>query len=390
MSYLFLFCYILVTIGTILFILSSININKKKLNLKGHKKSKYAILIPARDESMVIEKLLKSIKDQNGDMQSTYIIVEDKKDKTCEIANKYDAKIYVRKKPIKSRKGYALDECIKDILKKKHYDLYFIIDADNVLDKNFINSMLSVWQKGYDVATGYRNILNPVNSVSGCSIIMFSLLNYFVNKAKEKNNESIVLTGTGFYISGEIIESLGGFPFHSLTEDYELSMYLSSLNISSCYNTDAIFYDEQPVSLNSSIKQRTRWIKGLIESRKKRKKEIKINLYNRIGIWHLITFFSGIIGLIILNILTIFIYNKGYLFLILILFTIYLILFLLTLIILIKEKNIINLDKKLMIKCLFFNPIFLITFIICFIKGILSKDMTWHKIKHDCKHHKNL
>ena len=98
MSYLFLFCYILVTIGTILFILSSININKKKLNLKGHKKSKYAILIPARDESMVIEKLLKSIKDQNGDMQSTYIIVEDKKDKTCEIANKYDAKIYVRKK----------------------------------------------------------------------------------------------------------------------------------------------------------------------------------------------------------------------------------------------------------------------------------------------------
>ena len=275
-------------------------------------------------------------------------------------------------------------------MKKKHYDLYFIIDADNVLDKNFINSMLSVWQKGYDVATGYRNILNPVNSVSGCSIIMFSLLNYFVNKAKEKNNESIVLTGTGFYISGEIIESLGGFPFHSLTEDYELSMYLSSLNISSCYNTDAIFYDEQPVSLNSSIKQRTRWIKGLIESRKKRKKEIKINLYNRIGIWHLITFFSGIIGLIILNILTIFIYNKGYLFLILILFTIYLILFLLTLIILIKEKNIINLDKKLMIKCLFFNPIFLITFIICFIKGISSKDMTWHKIKHDCKHHKNL
>lgn len=39
----------------------------------------------------------------------------------------------------KRRKGYALDDAIKEILvKNKKYESYFIFDVDNVLDKDFI------------------------------------------------------------------------------------------------------------------------------------------------------------------------------------------------------------------------------------------------------------
>ncbi len=304
MFYLLLICYITIFISIILLLVCALERNKKSFTLRKHKNDEYAILIPARDESNVIQKLLESIKIQNNDMSNVYVIVEQKEDKTCDIVKKYGANIYIRKKPIKSRKGYAIDECIKEILKSKHYDLYFIFDADNVIDKNFIKIMLDYWHKGYDIATGYRNILNPFNWISGCSILMFSLINTIVNKNNIKNNKPVLLCGTGLYISGKIIDKLGGFPFNTLTEDYELSLYINANNISSTYIENAIYYDEQPVKMSSSIKQRTRWIQGFYEARKKRLKDVK-NLSNKIGITPLILIVFSVICIIILSIIDI-------------------------------------------------------------------------------------
>jgi len=383
MKYLFILSFISVCIGFILLIISSITERKKKIVLKKPLDDKYAILIPARNESKVIEKLLKSIEIQNKDMSNVYVIVEDENDKTCEITNKYKANIFVREEPIRPRKGYALDECIKEILKTKHYDLYFIFDADNVLEKDFINKMLKSWYDGYEIAIGYRNILNPKNIISGCSGLMFSLINTLVNKNKVKNNRSVLLSGTGFYISGEVIENLNGFPFDTLTEDYELSIYMSANNISSTYNDEAIYYDEQPLDMKTSIKQRTRWVKGFFEARRKRLKNIKGNLSSRLGVLPLIFIIFGLIALFILSIINIvFNFNIYYLVILLVVPSLlYILLFLLTLILLIKDDK-INLNKSLKIKCLLFNPIFLFTFVHCFIRSIMIKNVGWDVIKH--------
>lgn len=384
MKYLFILSFISVCIGMVLLIIITLSERKKKIILNKHESDNYAILIPARNESRVIENLLKSIQIQNKDMSNVYVIVEDEKDKTCEITKKYKANIFIREKPIRARKGYALDECIKDILNNKHYDLYFIFDADNVLEKDFISKMLNSWHKGYDVAIGYRNILNPSNIVSGCSGLMFSLINTLVNKLKVKNNNSIILSGTGFYISEEVIEKLGGFPFNSLTEDYELSLYILANKISSTYNDEAIYYDEQPVDIKTSIKQRTRWVKGFFEARGKRLKNIKGNLSSKLGVLPLIFIVFGLIVLFILSIINIILDFSIYYLIIIVLAPIilYILLFLLTLIILIKDQK-INLDKKLKIKCLFFNPIFLFLFVHCFIKSIMIKNVGWDVIKHN-------
>lgn len=383
MKFLFILSFISVCIGFILLIVSSITERKKKIILNKHASDGYAILIPARNESRVIENLLKSIEVQNKDMSNVYVIVEDEKDKTCDITKKYKANIFVREKPIRPRKGYALDECIKHILKTKHYDLYFIFDADNVLENNFISEMLKSWYEGYDVAIGYRNILNSKNIISGCSGLMFSLINTLVNKKKAKNNRPVLLSGTGFYINGKIIEDLGGFPFNTLTEDYELSLYMSANNISSTYNDDAVYYDEQPVDMKTSIKQRTRWVKGFFEARSRRLKNVKGNLSSKLGVIHLIFIVFGLISLFILSIInSILNFNMYYLTIILLVpFLLYILLFILTLILLIKDNK-INLSRRLKIKCLLFNPIFLFLFVHCFIRSIMIKNVGWDVIKH--------
>ena len=232
----------------------------------------FCILIPARDESKVIEDLLISIKNQTKKipMKDVYIIVEKEDDPTINIAQKYGATIFIRKHLDLKRKGYALDELIKDLEEKKiYYNAYFIFDADNILDKNYLAEMEKTYQEGYDIGSGYRNLKNGNDSIiSACSGITFAFLNSNGNETKNKQSRNITLSGTGLYISGDLIKKWKSFPFHSLTEDYELTLYSIEHNLTSYYNKNACFYDEQPIKYKNTINQRTRWIKGYFNTRK--------------------------------------------------------------------------------------------------------------------------
>ena len=141
---LFIIMLIFILIGLFLLIYSFIGKEKIKLVPKD-KNINPCIIIPARDESKVIENLLISITNQTVKIPSenVYIVVESLNDKTCEIAKKYSMNIVLRKNLSLRRKSYAIDDAIKEIMsKKKKYDLYFIFDADNVLDKNYMKHML--------------------------------------------------------------------------------------------------------------------------------------------------------------------------------------------------------------------------------------------------------
>ena len=389
---------IIIIYSVYLLVNNKIKLKNNEINLKPIQKDpSMCILIPARDESKVIEELLKSIKNQSYkiNMEDIYVIVESKEDKTIDISKKYNVNIIFRENLALKRKGYALDEAIKQILKSKEYDLYFIFDADNVLDKNFIANMMGTYKKGYDIAIGYRNCKNGNdNVISACSSLTFSMINTIGNKQKIKNNANVILSGTGFYIKGDLINKWQGFPFHSLTEDYELSLYAILNNLTTYYNEEAIYYDEQPTKYKQTVRQRVRWIKGYFTSRKEYipliKEKIKTSknkgsMNNQIiGVRPFIYLIIGIILILLKRIYTLIINKKITINLSLILaifFVVYLIMLVITYIILKKEK-LINLNKHMKIKAILFNPIYLTTYIPCAIKAILKKNVEWTKIEH--------
>ena len=401
-----LICLILVFIAVfLLFKEYLITLKGCKISLKKNKETPtFAVLIPARDESLVISNLLDSIKCQTEKVnpKDIYIIVETKKDPTVSIAKKRDINIIYREDLTKRRKGYALDDAIKSILKaKKHYDMYFIFDADNVLDKNYFKEMLKSYKKGYDIGIGYRNTKNGDMSIySACSSLTFSMINTFANSYKEKHHLALTISGTGFYIKGKILEELKGYPFNTLTEDYELTLYAVLHNFSITYNTKAKYFDEQPTDYLTTIKQRTRWVKGYFEARRKyypllkRKASLKDNNYasvytTLVGVKPYIILVISIL-LYLLNLFYQIITNSirktpitNYLWqIVMILLLIYLGLVIFTGILLLKEKNNLKLSSKMKLKSLFFNPLFLASYINCLYLALRNKEINWDKIEH--------
>lgn len=312
--------------------------------------------------------------------------MEDKTDKTVKIVDNYNMTIVFREDLNKNRKGYALNDAFNFIKKNnREYDMYFVFDADNYIDKDYFKNMIETYQNGYDIGVGYRNTINGDKSlVAAASSLTFSMINTLDNERRVKNNLNVIISGTGFYMTKEVIKKTGGYPFNTLTEDYELSIYSIINNIPSYYNDKAIFYDEQPLGMSVSIKQRTRWVKGYFDVRRKYRKELKKSSHNkslkleRIGVVPYIILIIGIVIFLVLNIIK--------LQLLKVLFTfvfVYLVLVIATFIMIKKEKSYFKLSRKTKILSLFYNPLFLLSYIICALKALFSPNLKWDTIKHD-------
>ena len=385
---------IIILISLVILIYSFlVTIKNNNYPKKTTSQGKNCILIPARNESKVIEDLLISIENQTQKIESkdVYVIVETPKDKTVDIVKKHKMNIVYRKDLTKKRKGYALDDAIKEILREnKHYSAYFIFDADNILDKNYIKEMQKSINEGYDIGISYRNTKNSKTLVAASSALTFSMINTIGNTLKNKYSNNLTISGTGYYIKGSLLEELEGFPFNTLTEDYELTLYSTLNNITTTYNEKAIFYDEQPDSFKVSIVQRTRWVKGYFAARKKYIKKIRksidikdINYGSKInaiiGVKPYIYLIVGVILLLISSV------QSGLIGLLnvalIISFTIYIDLVLISYLIIKREDYKLNLEIS-KIKLILYNPIFLLSYIICLINAIVKKDVSWQVVEH--------
>lgn len=371
----------LIILGLILLISKFIiRFYKGILPQKQKETNNFSILIPARNESNVIEDLLKSIKNQSEkiNFENVYIIIENKSDKTIKIAKKYNANIIIREKLNLKRKGYALMEAIEKITEEKIYDAYFIFDADNILDKDYLKEMKKTYLEGYSIGIGKRKIKNKTNSIAISSQLIFTLINDLSNKNRNKYNVNANASGTGFYISGKVINKLKTYPFHSLTEDYEISLYAVINSLTTKYNEKAIYYDEQPTDYKTYFNQRTRWVKGYFETRKIYTKDLikKLKLDNK----NYKSVYTSLIGVYDLILILIGLLIKCYKYPLEIILAVYTALIIFTILLLYKEN--ININKTLYLKVLLINPLLLLTYIPCLIKSIFKKDIEWTVIQH--------
>ena len=347
--------------------------------------TKFAIFIAARNESSVIESTLNHLVESNYPMKNfdIYVMVQESNDPTITICKKYsNVYCYVRETQTQG-KGYVLDEIVKKILKEKRvYDAYLVLDADNIVDCEYLSRMNDAFLEGFDIVVGNRNNKNWNSSAtSGASGLTFSIIN-FQNELKTRFGEMVLLTGTGFCIKSRIINELGGWPFHSLTEDYEISKYAEENKLTSCYVSDAIFYDEQPIHLSDSIKQRTRWVKGFMDNQKGRRK-LDVSGISAFGM--ALSFILFFVYNLVLAIVHLFIGsgNKSYIhFAFYALLFYYVAVFIVSLVVFLKDRKNNDIKPIRAVIVSLYHPFFLATYIVSFFRMFKKKGKTWEVIPH--------
>lgn len=140
-----------------------------------------------------------------------------------------------------------------------------MFDADNLVHKNFLKEMNKKMCKGYKVVQGYLDSKNPEDTwITGSYSIAFWSCNRMFQLARYNLGLSSQLGGTGFCIDTDILKELG-WGATCLTEDLEFSCKIILNGYKVGWAHDAIIYDEKPLTLSQSWRQRKRWMQGFAD-----------------------------------------------------------------------------------------------------------------------------
>ena len=269
------------------------------------KYTKFAVLVPARNESKVIHNIINALKAQSYPKEyfDVWFITESEEDPTNKIAVKNHFHYFVRDQltPDRRTKGYALDECIQYFKRENLiYDAYMIFDADNVMEKDFIKKMNDLRETGVQVGTGYRNFTNAsMNWLTCCSATLFTYMNTFTSRGRTILFKKATLSGTGYYIDRQVIDDAGGWIFNGLTEDTELTGYCYYHDVCMRYYPIAMFYDEQTPSMRVAHSQQIRWVWGYFYDKEKvRKNKDKVNYHTLSKVRHNTAMFEYKTGIV--------------------------------------------------------------------------------------------
>lgn len=253
---------------------------KIKETINPTKLHKYAVLIAARNEQSVIAELIQSIKSQNypKELIDIYVVADNCTDNTAQISRNAGVNVYERYNQSLKGKGYALNFLFNIVEKehsKKNFEGYFVFDADNILDENYILEMNKYFDKGFNILTSYRNSKNyGYNWISAGYALWFLHEAEYLNNPRMILGKSCAISGTGFLIHSDIIKRNGGWNHFLLTEDIEFTISEVIKGAVIGYCGSAILYDEQPTTFKQSWNQRLRWSKGFYQVFRKYGKSI--------------------------------------------------------------------------------------------------------------------
>lgn len=225
----------------------------------------FAILIPAHKEEKVIGDTIKNLMslDYPKSLYDVYVVTDTPDDLSGPAAAKEGAISIVRNNAKDGGRGFAVKWGLEEVRRRKDYDAYIIMDADNLLSANYLSKMNDELLAGQRIVQGHMRSKNPkYNWITKTIHADYVTRNRFYKQPRQGRSLCTFME-PGICISREVLSRVG-FDATSITEDIEYSSKLSCEGIAIRWVYEADVFEEKPTTLYIAVKQRQRWMLGHI------------------------------------------------------------------------------------------------------------------------------
>jgi cellulose synthase/poly-beta-1,6-N-acetylglucosamine synthase-like glycosyltransferase len=223
----------------------------------------FALLIPAHNEEVLLSDLCKSLAalDYPKDNYTVYIVADNCTDTTAQLAQEIGwVQVFERFDETKRSKGHAISWLMHELEEKQLiHDAFIIIDADSIVDGNFLKVMAGELARGSQVMQADTTVSNALESPSTIMrLIAISLFYHIRALGRNAIGGSSTLNGNGMCFSRTILEH---YPWqaHSLSEDYEYYLNLVLHGELVRYVPDTVVRSHMPTSFKQMRTQDIRW-----------------------------------------------------------------------------------------------------------------------------------
>lgn len=227
--------------------------------------SRFAVVIPAHNEAEGIQSTITSLKKQTypAERYQVLVVADNCTDGTADIARGARAVVMERKEPTLRGKGFALRWCFDRILSETPaYDAVIVIDADTVVDREFLHVINSHLAAGARVVQS-SDLVDP--HAAGWSAQMtrigFLLYNFVRPLGRSALGGTVGLRGNGMCFRADVLREVP-WDAYSISEDIEYGLKLVLKGIRVDFAPDAIAHATMPQRAENAVSQRARWEGG--------------------------------------------------------------------------------------------------------------------------------
>lgn len=233
---------------------------RRKENRSIHPPGKFIIFIPAFREDRIIIDTVKRCLDHNypKDRFDVAVVGEEHTLETIAQLNELPVLYF----EVCGKKGEAIESVMKEL--EVDYDFAFVLDADNVMEKDCLWKLNEVLQRGCKAVQGYRKSKNSNTTLSLLDSISEEINHSLFRKGQRALGFSGSLTGSGMAFQYEFFKKVM-FDMKGIWEDRELELRIMEEGYAIEYLESAIIYDEKVSTSKVFIRQRAKWLRGQIQ-----------------------------------------------------------------------------------------------------------------------------
>ncbi len=269
--------------------------------VEGSKPScRIAVIIPAHNESLLLERTIKSVmeSDYPRELFDIIVIADNCTDDTAAIAEKAGAACLERYDEENRGKGHALGWAFERIRNERpgRYGAYLVIDADSLVSKNLLRRVNDHISSGASALTCFHMVGGAEGTAEAGTpaleiVRMGFTLRNLRNAGLSALGGSAPFLGSGMCLSADLVERLGWSSF-SLAEDREqwASLYARGYDVD--YLPDAHVYSEMPGRVGDLRNPRARWDVGQFDVIRRFHGAFRSRLLRDRSLGALLTFFE--------------------------------------------------------------------------------------------------
>ncbi len=222
---------------------------------------KFAVLIPAHNESSGIVATLNSIRPQLKSVDRLLVVADNCNDDTAEIAAANGAEVIERNDAKNRGKGFALDFGIRH-LSRNPPDAVVIIDADCIVEKHALSHLVGYsMHRGRPVQALYLMYAKANDLKSRIAEFAWCVKNLVRPLGYARAGLPCQLMGTGMAFPWSMISN-ADLANGNIVEDMKLGIDLSRAGTPPLFYPDAQVMSYFPAASEAQSGQRTRWEHG--------------------------------------------------------------------------------------------------------------------------------
>lgn len=247
-----------------LFALASLFPEKKETTLTNAPLSKFLILFPAYNEDKVIINSVEQFLQQTYPKENYQVVVisDHMQPETNRLLSTYSITLLTPTFE-KSSKAKAMQYAINNLV--DHYDYVVILDADNIVSKEFLLQLNNLCQVGHQAIQCHRCAKNSDNDIAVLDGVSEEINNTLFRKAHNNIRLSSALIGSGMCFQYKLFKK-NVFDLKTAGEDREMEALLLSQKVFIKYAPDIYVYDEKVKSQTNFQRQRMRWMTAQVQS----------------------------------------------------------------------------------------------------------------------------